>query len=317
MPLVSVVVATQNRASRLERLLVSLSEQTLASEQFEVVVVDDASTDATPGVLARFAAGRLRLHPIRRTASQGAAAARNQGWRSARAPLIAFTDDDCEAAPAWLEAGLEACRAHPGALVQGRVDPLPSEAHLQSPYTRTLRIHGDGPYYQTCNIFYPRAVLDRLGGLDAEAFPRLSGEDTDLAWRAIEAGVPTAYEERAQIYHAVHRIGARGRLRVAARWGGGLQVYRRHPGARERVFTKRVFWKPWHYTLVRALLAFLLPRRLRHLRVFLIAPYVDSLLVRCRYEHGHPWDAPFFVAEDLVEVTAAARASVRYRMLVL
>jgi GT2 family glycosyltransferase len=319
-PAVSVVIATHNRIDRLRALLGSLAAQTLAPDQFEVVVVDDGSSDGTAELLAAgalVAAGTPPVRWLRRELGGGPATARNDGWRAAGAPLIAFTDDDCEAAPEWLAEALAAAAAHPGAVIQGRVDPLPAEAHLISPFVRTLRVHGDGPYYQTCNIFYPRELLEDLGGFDAASYPVPGGEDTDLAWRAIEAGAPTAYAPSAQVFHAVSQIGALGRLRVAARWGRTLQVYRRHPAARERVFTKRIFWKPWHYTLVRASLALLLPRRLRHLRLFLAGPYIESLLLRCAYEQGRPWHAPFFVAEDLVELSAAVRASVRYRMLVL
>jgi glycosyltransferase involved in cell wall biosynthesis len=316
-PKVAVVVATHNRCERLGRLLSSLTRQTIDAEEFEVVVVDDASGDGTQAVLAAAAKGPLVLRYLTRPVSSGPAQARNDGWHAARAPLIAFTDDDCEAAPGWLAEGLAAARTNPGSVIQGRVDPLPAETDRLSPFVRTLRVHGDGPYYQTCNIFYPRALLERLGGFDAAAYPLPGGEDTDLGWRAIEAGAPTTYAPGAQVFHAVSEIGAMGRLRVAARWSRSLQVYQRHPEARRRVFTRGVFWKPWHYTLLRALAAPLLPRRLRHLRVFLIAPYVDSLLVRCEYEHGRVWHAPFYVAEDLVEVSSALRASVRYRMFVL
>jgi len=312
-PAVSVVVATRNRAPRLRALLLSLIAQTLPRDQFEVIVVDDASSDATPSVLAR--ADGVRV--IRRDVNEGPAAARNDGWRAARAPLVAFIDDDCEADPEWLIAGLAACAEHPGAVVQGRVDPHPAEAHLRSPFARTLTVHGDGPYYQTANIFYPRALLERLGGFDARSYPVPGGEDTDLAWRAIEAGAPTAYADAARAYHAVSVIGARGRLRVAARWSQTLHVYRRHPGARKRVFTRGVFWKPWHYTLARASLALVVPRRFRYLRGWLAAPYLDSIRVRLRHERGRVWHAPFYLVEDAVEIAAAVRASIRHRMLVL
>jgi hypothetical protein len=51
--------------------------------------------------------------------------------------------------------------------------------------------------------------------------------------------------------------------------------------------------------------------------VWLIGPYVNSIAVRLHHEHGRPWHGPFYVAEDLIEIAAAVRASVRYRMLVL
>lgn len=317
--LVSVVVATHNRRERLRALLASLGRQTLAPGTFEVIVVDDCSTDGTSEPTdgtSDVCRGRPPVRWLGRSLRGGPAAARNDGWRVARAPLIAFTDDDCEATPEWLAELLAAAEQHPGAVIQGRVGPLPAEASRLRPTTRTIRIHGDGPYYQTCNILYPRELLERLGGFDAESFP-VAGEDTDLAWRAKEAGAATVFAPGAQVFHAVNEIGWRGRLRVAWRWRTMLPVYQRHPGARERVFTKRIFWKPWHYALLRALLAPLLPRRLRPLRVWLIAPYVDSLVLRARNEHARPWQVPLLVAEDGVEIAAAAYASVRYRMLVL
>ena len=92
-PLVSVVVATHNRAARLAALLESLQQQTL--EDFEVVVCDDASSDDTQDVLAR--PWQLDLRHVRRDVAGGPAKARNAGWRAARGRLIAFTDDDCVA----------------------------------------------------------------------------------------------------------------------------------------------------------------------------------------------------------------------------
>jgi len=108
-PELSVVVATHERAERLEDLLAALRRQTLAPSRFEVVVVDDASYDRTPAVLAAEGArGELDLKALRRSVNGGSGLAREDGWRAARAPHIAFTDDDCVPDPDWAEAMLRA-----------------------------------------------------------------------------------------------------------------------------------------------------------------------------------------------------------------
>ena len=146
-PEVSVVFATHDRAERVAMLIESLRRQTIDRSRFEVIAVDDGSRDHTPRVLAEAAErGDLDLRVMRRETAEGPASARNQGWRGARAPLIAFTDDDCVASPGWLEAGLAALKAEPGCFVQGRTDPSPDEVHLLGPFSRTLRVHELGPF---------------------------------------------------------------------------------------------------------------------------------------------------------------------------
>src|SRR3954466_9665384 len=114
MPEISVVVPSHERPVRLRWLLNALSEQTLARERFEVVVVHD-SGPATARLLA--------THPIRVREIElppcGAAPKRNAGWRAARAPLVAFTDDDCRPPREWLQRGPGARRRPPRGAAQG------------------------------------------------------------------------------------------------------------------------------------------------------------------------------------------------------
>jgi glycosyltransferase involved in cell wall biosynthesis len=317
-PLVSVVVVTHNRAGRLAALLRTLERQTLGPERFEVIVVDDASSDETPRLLEdQIRCSALQLRVVRRPPPPGRAAARNAGWSQARADLVAYIDDDCVAAQDWLEQGVRKSQEHAGAVVQGRVDPIPAEESLRSPATRTQRIHQAGPYFQTCNIFYPRRLIERLGGFDADTFALHGGEDSDLAWRAISAGAATVFADQARAYHAVNHLGLIGRLRFAAHWHESMVVYKRHPALRDQVFTKRIFWKTSHYGLTLFLLALVLPRRFSFLTASLMRPYLRSLRWRLHEEHGRPKHALFFVIEDLVEMSSMVRASIRYRMLVL
>ena len=315
---VSVVVATRDRAERLGALLASLRRQTLPAAEFEVLVVDDGSTDETPKVLEREEArGALALRTIRRPRADGPAAARNEGWRVTTAPLVAFTDDDCVADPEWLAAGLSATVAHEGALIQGRTEPNPGELHLRGPFSRTLRVTREGPFYETCNIFYPRPLLERLDGFDAPSYSRPGGEDTDLAWRAMELGVEPVYAPDAVVFHAVARLGPVGKLRVAARWTEMVRVFARHPRLRERVLHRGIFWKATHYALLRAVVALFLPSRMHFARRWLAFPYVRHLVHRGRAEGGGLLAAPYFALHDLVELYAIVRGAIRYRVLVI
>jgi glycosyltransferase involved in cell wall biosynthesis len=315
-PEISVVFATHNRAGRLARLLESLRAQTLGSGRFEVVAIDDGSGDDTPAVLAaEQARGDLDLSLVRHESPQGPASARNAGWRRARAPFVAFTDDDCVADPGWLEAGLAALDSRPGSFAQGRTDPDPAELEMLGPFSRTLTVHSLGPFFQTCNIFYARSLLEALAGFDDTIF--WGGEDADLAWRAIGSGATPVFAGEARIYHGVRRLGPLGKLRFAWGWTETMQLFARHPELRRGHLTHGLFWKGSHYLLVRAMVAAVLPRRARLLRSWLASPYALHLLERGRVEGGGPALAPYFLVHDLVELAAALRGAVRYRTAVL
>ena len=230
-PRVSVVAATRDRPDRLAALLEALRAQTLAAADFEVVVVDDGSGPETSVLLEDAArGGDLALRIVRHDAPRGPGGARNAGWRAARGALVAFTDDDCRPAPGWLEAGLAAHERAPEAVVQGRTQPDPGERDRLGPFSRTVHVERLGPQYETCNIFYPRELLERLGGFDEGFGLRPGGEDSDLAWRAIELGRPTAFCGDALVFHAVLELGPLGALRDATRWTETVRVFARHPG---------------------------------------------------------------------------------------
>src|SRR5437660_469253 len=95
---VSVVVPSHDRPEGLARLLAGLRRQTLAPERFEVIVVDDGSSE--PAVVD---SRELLVRVLRHEQSRGPAAARNSGWRAASADVVAFIDDDCVPSERWLE----------------------------------------------------------------------------------------------------------------------------------------------------------------------------------------------------------------------
>jgi hypothetical protein len=226
---------------------------------------------------------------------------------------VAFTDDDCRPGPGWLRAMVAACATHPGAVIQGPTRPDPAERDRDGWLSHTVSIERLGPQYQTCNIVYPRALLERLGGFDESFGLRPAGEDTDLAWRAIESGATTVFAPGALVLHAVDRVGARGRLAIAARWGPVVRVLAEHPGSRAMLHRGR-FWNVWHYLLWRSVLAVAGPAWLRRI---VLARHLMTLRERARREGTSSAAIPFLVVHDAVECAAIARGAIRYRTLVL
>jgi GT2 family glycosyltransferase len=314
-PQVSVVVSTYERPERLAALLEALREQTLAQEQFEVVVVDNGSSPATAAVLATArAAGGLALVTLRNEQSLGPAGGRNRGWREARGELVAFTDDDCRPAPGWLEALASAAGAHPGAILQGRTVPDPDELGSGSMlFARTVSIDRPGPQYETCNIAYPRAQLEQLDGFDEAYGLRPAGEDTDLAWRALEHGGQVVFVSGAVVRHAVERLGAVGFLREAGRWEGCARLLARHPQTRSMLY-REVFWNVWHYLLLRSALALLAPAWVRR---YVLARHLLALRRRGRALGAGPWSVPLLLAYDMIEAAAIIRGAARHKTFVL
>src|SRR4051812_15985420 len=161
-PRVTVAVSTYQRAASVRRLVEALECQSLDPTQFEVVIADDGSTDDTPAVLQQLAlTSPLDITILRSDRNCGQAAGRNRAWRAARAPVVAFTDDDCQPQPKWLEAGLEAM-AH-SKIVVGRTAPPPEQIPMTAgPFARTLRVE-EARFFQTCNVFYRKADLEAAG----------------------------------------------------------------------------------------------------------------------------------------------------------
>ena len=318
---IAIVVPSHSRPVRLRWLLDALQEQTLARGRWEVVVVHDDPGEATEAMLREHPLARAgvlrhrRLEPGTGTAARQ----RNIGWREARAPLVAFTDDDCRPGPAWLERLLAVAHRAPGAIVQGATRPDPLEAAvLKAPRVRTLHVDPPTRECPACNVLYPRALLERLGGFD-QSFPAPAGEDTDLAERARAAGAALVPAADAVVFHAVESYSLAGMARLSWKWQHLALLVKRHPGLRERV-ALRVFWKPSHWRLALAAAGAAGARRAPVLAL-LALPYLRyALTVHGAGPRGiarATRELPSRVAVDAVEFAALACGSARYRTLLL
>jgi glycosyltransferase involved in cell wall biosynthesis len=246
---------------------------------------------------------------------RGPAAVRNDGWRRAKGDLVCFLDDDVVVDPGWAGAMLDAHRASPGAVLQGRTEAPPAEAVLQDAFSRAKAITALDWNYQTCNIAYPRELLERLGGFD-EAYRFPSAEDTDLGWRAREAGAPTRFVTGARAWHPVQRFGVVGLVRRMRMKTDVARLTRRHPGVRHHYY-RELFWKPSHAFLPLAAAGLALAGRTRGASLLLTLPYARLY----REQHGsYPGtlaSLPGHAAVDGAEIAAVAAGAARHRTLLV
>lgn len=224
-PRVSVVVPVYQGAHLIEACLGALDAQTIPPEQYEVIVVDDGSTDDTAGAVAGAAEqARARIHLIVKAANAGPAAARNTGVAAARAPVVAFTDADCAPAPDWLARALERLDAEPDvAGIEGRTDP----AGETGTFTHQMR-NPSGGLWMTCNMVYRKQALAAAGGFD-ERFRAAFLEDSDVAFTVQELGGEIAFEPGAIVNHQVLHEGRRKLWRDARKRFYNPLLYRKHP----------------------------------------------------------------------------------------
>lgn len=230
-PRASVIVPTYNRAASLDRLLDALDSQCVAPERFEVVVVDDGSTDHTPEVLR----GRRHVSSVRQV-NQGPGAARNHGVLESTSPLIVFVDDDCVPEEDWLQRLIEADDAA-GPQVAGfggRIAPL--HRSFLADFVQGERLVDHSPldgdpaglrYIVTANAAFRRTQFRSVGGFDRAMSE--AGEDVDLSLRLRALGHRLVRVPDATVRHA-HPTSLAGILRI----------YRRSGGARNRLASRQI-----------------------------------------------------------------------------
>jgi glycosyltransferase involved in cell wall biosynthesis len=186
----AVVVSTYNRADYLRDLVKCLDAQTLPREQFEVVIVDNGSTDETPDT---------GLATLRLEDNRGPGGGRNAGVAATSAPIVVFTDDDCLPTPTWLEHLLPVFDDPDVVVVQGRVDPDPTTRDQMGPFDHTISVHASTPFFETANVAYRRDVFHKVGGF-RERTGRAFGEDALLGAAALAHG-ERAYVDVAVVQH--------------------------------------------------------------------------------------------------------------------
>jgi glycosyltransferase involved in cell wall biosynthesis len=222
-PLISVVVPVFNAEKTLQSCLDALVSQELAEEQYEVIVIDNGSTDGTWSIIQSYGS---RVRGIQELKTQSSYAARNAGVRASRAELIAFTDADCVPDSRWLRCLLESFNNNPGVgCVAGEVLAFNPVAPVErfSAQAGILRQrkslnHRYRPYAQTANVAYRRKVFEQIGLFNGSL---KSAGDADFCWRMQEqTGWELCFNEAATVQHR-HRSTTRELWKQYVRYAQG------------------------------------------------------------------------------------------------
>lgn len=221
----SVVIPAYNAAAFIGQCLEGLAKQTMPREAFEIIVVDDGSTDNTLALCEEFGQ-KLGLSSLRTftQANAGPGPARNHGIRKAQAEIIVFLDSDCVPRPDWLENITQPVLEDPALMgVEGQTVPGPGKFTPLKHYVEN-RVGG---LWWTCNIAYRKSVLYKVGGFD-EAF-RPACEDMDLGYRVNKIGkilfLPAAEVEHVLIDWPLTKHFQRSRTVPSL-----IQFWKKHPG---------------------------------------------------------------------------------------
>ena len=209
-PKISVIIPTYNRKNELEKLLYSLNNQTLPPSQFEIIVVDDGSSDGTEEWLMKHK-DQLKVKTSLYTQVHGGpGAARNLGMEKAHGDIFGFTDTDCITEPEWLEHLIKPFISEKVGAVGGREiindkDPLLMRCFhylMTSPLT-TGGLRGKRGKRLAC--FYPRTfnmAISRRAYHATEGFKKMfHAEDIELSFRIKKKGFELIYEDSAKVYH--------------------------------------------------------------------------------------------------------------------
>ena len=203
-PLVSVVVPAYCRTELLRRAVLSLLQQDLPKENYEVIVVDSSPDDRNVVLINELVAEAQCSVQCLAKKPEGPGPSRNLGVSRANADVIAFMDSDCEASAGWLRAGLAGFTDGVG-LVQGRT--LPDSSARQSIFSHYLSVEQESFFYETANIFYLKEAFEASGGFPVDLRPNaqspMGGEDTTVAWSVIRLGWETRFGADALVHHAI------------------------------------------------------------------------------------------------------------------
>jgi len=228
-PFVSVVVPVYNDASRISKCIESLLNQSYPCEKYEILVIDNGSTDGTPNVVLNYDVKLLFENTI-----QSSYAARNAGIKNVRGEVIAFTDADCIPAPDWIAKGVaNLLRVPDCGLVAGRINPVfkdPKTPTAVEIYESILHFQQErylkrDKYGATANVFTYKRVFEKVGVFNDKL---KSGGDNEWGRRVFASGYKQVYADDASVDHPTRYSLDQLHRRISRLAGGKYDQHRKN-----------------------------------------------------------------------------------------
>ena len=216
--MITVIMAFYNDAGCLREAITAILNQTY--KNFELIAVDDCSTDGSYELVRSFKDKRIRI--LRNKENKGIAKTRNSAIPHAKGQYIFFTDSDCVVHPDWLKEGLKPFKNKDCVGVEGYT------IYIKKGYVPSISDKVPGTleqgHYMTCNIGYKKSILQELGGLDERY---CYNDDRELALRVLERG-KIYYCDKMCVTHQKKLWTVNSRIKSARRAADRVLLFKDH-----------------------------------------------------------------------------------------
>lgn len=226
---ISVIVPAYNAESTISACIKAVLEQSFSNQEYEIIVVDDGSTDNTASVIQTFPVRYIHQH------NQGPASARNRGVQEAQGELVLFTDADCQPLSNWIEEMIRPFEKKQVMAVKGKYQTEQraltarfAQAEFEERF-QMLQRQDSIDMVDTYSAAYRKNVFLSFGGFDP-AFPVANNEDTELSYKMSRAGCIMVFNPDAVVLHLGHPDSLMKYARLKF-WRGywRMVVYKKYP----------------------------------------------------------------------------------------
>lgn len=228
--MISVIIPAYNAEKTVDQCLNALKEQSYPDDLYEVIVVDDGSTDKTGEIAQGYKVRYIRQE------NQGPASARNKGAHEAKGETVLFTDSDCVPDKNWIGEMVRPFDDPEVVAVKGAYRTLQksivarfAQIEFEERYEMLKKVNSID-MVDTYSAGFRRDIFLKMGGFDI-SFPTANNEDTEFSYRMSKLGFKMVFNPEARIYHLNHPDSIRKYARLKF-WRGywRMVVYKRFPG---------------------------------------------------------------------------------------